>query len=387
MLFVLLSLVGCENIQGAKALKRDIPDLPVYCYSSDSSKKPPSCPEGADLLLSVEEIKTVISNPAKEEVTVMLFATNEIITLSPDDFKAKSINLLKHVGSYTQQVHLYLSNDGIANFASKIKFEKIKLTAILPQSSTVTNAVLTFDDLTLKSILGIAIEREATESNKLLETLTIDYVIKKMTTDPDSYTSFTLNQLFKVPKRDLVFIGVSKADFYGLGLSMTLYQGANDLMLFKTDFPDPIVISSDEPKATIEFVVTESSGLNSAMPFKISVKKGTEINANFEGNWETNKVVVDVPEGSKFIGAKKTETDKSPSMSYTGSGTATLDGNNVPVYDGSDGSQKSGDTNGGGGLSDGAIAGIIIVIIVVVIAAVVVVVVIIKKKKKTNVSN
>lgn len=45
------------------------------------------------------------------------------------------------------------------------------------------------------------------------------------------------------------------------------------------------------------------------MPFKISVKKVTEIDMNFDGNLESSKVVDVVPEGSSFIGTKMSDTD------------------------------------------------------------------------------
>lgn len=383
MLFALFVASLCEE-------REVIPDALIYCYKdATTTEKPAECPSEAELLYNVAEIKKVIGNATKEDVSIYFYddANTAIEPFSQDDMKAKSITLSdKNKGNFP--IRFVTNNEGIATFASKVVLEYVKMIAIIPAGSSETKATLTFNELKMRYIKQIAVEQATT--SKLKVALKLKIYASTLSVDVYSKSALIVNTDVTVPTQ-LIVTDVVK----------TLFSVAEQLVvIYQTDYQyisihpsgsiRPFIIEIDKV-ITIDLEMNTGYSDDPLFPFRILVKKGAELNGVFIGDWQEKHVLVDVEEGGKFVGTKKTSDVVLPVMSNAGKGTATLDGKQVPTYDDTDQSQNSGSTpppdGSGGGLSNGAIAGIVIVVIVVVVAVIAVVAVIIKKKKKVVSNN
>lgn len=396
MLFALLPLILCEE-SAAKSLKRDVIGHTSYCYKDDiTTQRPSECPMDAFFLENQNEIRTVLNQP-NVDVTIFFYGLNNKIVLSPNDLKAKSIFFVGQKTTW-QEIDFTLNNEGIATFTSTISFESIQIVGVLPSTSTATKVNLTFNNVTMQKSYVEGSQMPADGAKKALKA-SVDVVVEAeiMFIDLNTYNPFILSQKHSIKMDKLtVFIGIAKADFTGFGQSVTLSNGLDSsVVLDKDELFGPLYIGSVERESDIDLKVTAESGASNPLPLAIVLKKGTKLNAHFEGDWSNSEVVVSGEDLSTFTGAKKTAADKSPKMFYAGSGTATLDGQKVPTYTGgSCGTKNDNDNNNSGekpgsnnNISDGAIAGIVIVVIVVVVAVVVVSIIVIKKKKNAVTQN
>lgn len=173
--------------------------------------------------------------------------------------------------------------------------------------------------------------------------------------------------------KSFTIFDVKSANFSGDVMSASI----DGVDFDENKIPTPFTIQSSNNDEPIKLTISKNeSSLGRALPFSFNITKNTNMTVEFIGDWSLNEITVNVAEGGNFIGIVSSEEgSKGPILSKAGSGSASLNGEEI---------QESFIIARKTGLSGGSIAGIVIGCIVVVACIAITAFLVIKNRRGAN---